>query len=265
MILAARLREALGLGGMTVEQTVPFRDKEDMKLVLDGAGIRTPHHRRASTPAEVSAAAEAIGYPLIIKPIAGAGSADTHRVEDATELEHVLRSVRHVPEVSVEEFIEGREHTFDTICADGEILYYNVAWYRPPPLVARTQEWISPQTISLREPETDALRPGLEMGRKVLEALDFRTGFTHMEWFLTPKGEAVFGEIGARAPGARLVHAMNYSCDIDLFRGWAEAVCYGRLSQDTSKKYNTARVFKRAEGEGIVRRYEGQDRSLAEY
>ncbi|MEM7265603.1 MAG: hypothetical protein AAF370_06580, partial [Pseudomonadota bacterium] len=99
----------------------------------------------------------------------------------------------------------------------------------------------------------------------MLKALGFQTGFTHMEWFRTPKGEAVFGEIGARAPGARLVHAMNYSCDIDLFRGWAEAVCYGRLSQDTSKKYNTALVFKRAEGEGTVRRYEGLDRILSEY
>jgi hypothetical protein len=41
---------------------------------------------------------------------------------------------------------------------------------------------------------------------------------------------------------------MNYSCDIDLFRGWAEAACYGRLSQDTTKKYNAAMIFKRAAG-----------------
>ena len=73
-----------------------------------------------------------------------------------------------------------------------------------------------------------------------------------MEWFLKPDGEAVFGEIGARPPGARLVHAMNYTSDVDLFRGWAEAVCHGRLSQDTSKRYNTAIVFKRAEGAYVI-------------
>ncbi len=49
MILAARLREALGLPGMDVAQTMPFRDKEVMKQVLDAAGIRTPHHHRALT------------------------------------------------------------------------------------------------------------------------------------------------------------------------------------------------------------------------
>ena len=69
MLLAARLREAFGLPGMTVEQTVPFRDKERMKQVLDAAGIRTPHHFRATNVAEVWAAAERVGYPLIVKPI----------------------------------------------------------------------------------------------------------------------------------------------------------------------------------------------------
>ena len=37
MLLAAKLREALGLPGMTVAETVPFRDKESMKRVLDQA------------------------------------------------------------------------------------------------------------------------------------------------------------------------------------------------------------------------------------
>src|SRR3712207_5425043 len=33
MVLAARIRESLGLPGMTVEDTLPFRDKERMKQV----------------------------------------------------------------------------------------------------------------------------------------------------------------------------------------------------------------------------------------
>ena len=53
MILAAHIRESFGLPGMTVEQTVPFRDKEQMKQVLDAAGIRTPWHASTSTVAGV--------------------------------------------------------------------------------------------------------------------------------------------------------------------------------------------------------------------
>ncbi len=49
--------------GLTVEQTVPFRDKGRMKEVLDAAGIRTPRPCAATTVAGCREAAEQIGYP----------------------------------------------------------------------------------------------------------------------------------------------------------------------------------------------------------
>jgi len=265
MLLAAHLREALEVPGLTVEQTEPFRDKELMKQVLDAAGLRTPRHASATTAEQMREAAERIGYPLIVKPIDGAGSADTYRIEDESELEQAVELVRHIDVVSVEEYIEGEEFTFDTICADGNILFENIARYRPKPLMMR-HGWVSPQSICYRDLDSPELRSGRALGHAVIEALGFKTGFSHMEWFLTPDGEAVFGEIGARPPGARLVHAMNYSADLDLFTGWAEAVCTGNLSQDTSKAYNSAMVFKRAQGEGDrIARIEGLDNVLAHY
>jgi len=265
VVLAAKLRERLGVPGMGLEQAIAFRDKETMKQVLDAAGIRTPHHHRASTEREVREAAERIGYPIIVKPIAGAGSADTYPIRSDEDLEDALARIGHVPEVSVEEYVEGEELTFDTICADGEVLFHNVAWYRPKPLVHKLNPWISGQAIVLRDTDVPDVAKGRELGLRVLQALRFRTGFTHMEWFLTPDGEAIFGEIGARPPGARLVHAMNYSCDMDVFSGWAEAITRGRLSQDTTKRYNAGLIFKRAVGDGVVRRHEGLDALLTQF
>ena len=258
MILAARLREALGVPGLNVEQSIPFRDKARMKEVLVRAGLRTPRNARCTNAAEVWSAAERIGYPLSIKPIAGAGSADTYRCDERGELERALAATRHVPEVSVEEYIDGEELTYDTVCSGGKILFENVSWYRPKPLVCRLNEWISPQSIALRDLDAPEVRVGRELGRRVIAALGFQEGMTHMEWFRTPSGEAVFGEIGGRAPGGRIVHAMNYSCDADLFAGTAEALCHGRISQKLEKRYNCAIVFKRAVGGGqVVTRYEG--------
>jgi biotin carboxylase len=265
MVLAARLREALGVPGMTVAQTIPFRDKEHMKQMLDASGIRTPHHYRAATAAEVRDAAERIGYPLIVKPIAGAGSANTHRVESAGELEHVLPSLQRVPEVSVEEFIDAEEFTYDTICAGGVVLYENICWYRPRPLIARQLEWISPVTVALRDMHVPYLAAGVEMGRNVLRALHFRDGFTHMEWYLRDTGEVVFGEIGARPPGARTVDVMNFAADTDLFQRWAEAVLRGELIDSVVPRYNAASITKRAQGQGRITRMEGLAHLLAEY
>ncbi len=265
MILAARIRATFGLPGMTVEQTVPFRDKERMKQVLDAAGGRTPRHASTTTVAGVWEAAEQIGYPIIVKPIAGAGSADTYRVDSSAELTEVLPLLRHVSEVSVEEFVDGEEFTFDTVCADGKILFENVMWYRPRPLQMRTHEWISPVSIALRDLSVPDLQGGRAMGADVLAALGFRTGFTHMEWYRTASGEAVFGEIAARPPGARVVDLMNYSTDGDLYVAWAEAVLHGQLRTQLHQRYNAGTVFKRAQGTGRITRIEGLDALRAAY
>ncbi len=265
MLLAAQLREALGLPGMTVEQTLPFRDKEVMKQRLDRAGIRTPRHARASTEAQVREAAELVGFPLIIKPIAGAGSADTYRCNTPKELERALLLVRHVPEVSVEEFIDGEEFTFDTICARGTLYFENVCWYRPRPLIQRQNEWISPQTVAIRNLEQPDLLGGRKMGREVLQALGFETGFTHMEWYRKPDGEVVFGEIGGRPPGARTVDVMNYCTDNDTYVAWAEAVRYGEVRRRFERHWNVVCTFKRAQGQGRIRKIVGLEPLLREF
>src|SRR6516162_5935989 len=265
MVLAARLREELGLPGLTVAQTVPFRDKEQMKQLLDAAGLRTPWHTEARTVADVWAAAESVGYPLIVKPIDGAGSADTYRADSAAELDAILPMIRHVPVVSVEEFIDGEEFTYDTICAGGQVLVENICQYHPRPLLTKMHEWISPVTLALRDLDAPGLQGGRALGTSVIAALGFTSGFTHMEWYRKADGEVVFGEIGARPPGARTVDVMNYATDADLFFGWAEAVTQGRISQPVQRRYNAASVFKRASGAGRITHYEGLDLLLAEY
>ena len=265
MILAGRLREELGLPGLTVQQTVPFRDKEQMKQLLDAAGLRTPRHVAVGTVAGVWAAAERVGFPLIVKPLDGAGSADTYRVDSTAELDAILPMVRHVPQVSVEEFIDAEEFTYDTICADGRVLFENICQYHPRPLLTKMHEWISPITMALRDLDEPGLQGGRELGAAVLRVLGFRDGFTHMEWYRKADGEVVFGEIGARPPGGRMVDAMNYATDADLFAGWAQAITHGRLAQPVERRYNAGIVFKRAEGAGRITGYSGLDHLMAEY
>ena len=257
VILAARIREKWGLPGMSVAAVTGFRDKELMKERVRKAGLRVPRSRRVRTVHEIRAAVEEIGYPLILKPIAGAGSADTYRVRDASELESTIAAMANVAEASCEEYIEGEEFTFDTICIDGKPVYENSAAYLPKPIEARSYEWISPVIITVKDMYQPRLQPGITLGRNVLTALGMGDGYTHMEWFLTPKGEAVFGEIGARPPGGHLVDQMNYTSDVDLFREWARVACWRTFEGRAERKYNVGIVFKRAQGEGRITRIEG--------
>ena len=259
IMLAAELRQHFGVEGLSIDQARRFRDKEAMKVALDAAGIRTPKHVAADSVAACWEAAEDIGFPIILKPIAGAGSADTYRVESADQLRAVLPRLRHVPTVSVEEFVDGEEYTFDTITIDGEIAYYNIAWYRPRPLIARSNEWISPQVIALRDVDDPQLAGGVRMGFDVIKALEFQTGMTHMEWYRKADGEVVFGEIGARPPGAHQVDQMKFACDFDVFRAWGSAVTRGTLGADIERRYNVATIYKRAQGVGRITRIEGTE------
>ncbi len=265
MMLAAQLRQELDVPGLTVAQTVPFRDKEQMKELIDAAGLRTPRHEATKTVAGVWAAAERLGFPLIVKPIAGAGSADTYRADSAAELDAILPMLRHVPQVSVEEFVDAEEFTYDTICADGRVLFENICWYLPRPLLTKQHERISPIQVALRDLDASDLKDGRALGAAVLQVLGFRDGFTHMEWYRMADGEVVFGEIAARPPGGRMVDLMNFATDADLFSAWAQAVTRGQISQPIKRHYNAASIFKRAEGAGRMSRHEGLDHLLAEF
>jgi formate-dependent phosphoribosylglycinamide formyltransferase (GAR transformylase) len=265
VILAARIRERLGLPGLTVQQTIPFRDKEVMKRVLDAAGVRTPHHYSATTVAQVVEGAETIGYPVIVKPISGAGSESTYKVQNRQDLDAILPALRHVTEVSVEEFVEGDDMTFDTLCVNGAVQHYSISTYIPRALYMKENEWVSPITLVLRDPDASDLADGRKMGFQVLKALGFQTGYTHMEWYRTPAGEAVFGEIGARSPGAGLVDLINYAADIDTYTGWAECAVHERFTQKMERKYNAAWIYKRAQGQGRILRYEGLEAILSEF
>ncbi|PRQ05096.1 ATP-grasp domain-containing protein [Enhygromyxa salina] len=262
VLLAARLRERWGVPGMSVDAVTGFRDKQLMKERVAAAGVRVPKSERvvrqsAADTDSVRAAASRIGLPLIIKPIAGAGSADTYSCRDQAQLDAAIEATRHVQDLSVEEYIEGEEFTYDTICVDGQPVYENVAQYLPKPLEARSHEWISPVIITVRDMHQAKIQNGVALGRQVLKALGMGDGFTHMEWFYTPKGEAVFGEIGCRPGGARLVDQMNYTGDVDLFREWARASCWKAFEAPTARKYNTGIVFKRAKGRGRITRIDG--------
>jgi len=263
MNLAATLRRRWGLPGLDVDTTHGFRDKPTMNAKVQGAGLATPPSGRARTVAEVRTLVDRLGLPVIIKPVAGAGSADTFRVRTAAELEATLPRLAHVPEVAVESYVTGPEYTYETLCLDGRPVYRSVCRYWPNTLEARKKEWISPIIHTFREPPAH-VTDGIELGDRVLDVLGMGTGITHMEWF-DHDGQAVFGEVACRPPGANMIDLMNYAGDVDLYLEWARAVVHGEVRLPERRPYSAAIVFKRAQGQGRIRHVEGLDAFVAKH
>ena len=239
VMAAARVREACGIPGTSERTAFLCRDKPAMKDVLRQAGIRCAASTAARSGDDVRRFASEVGYPLVLKPAAGAGASGAERVNAPDELsEAIARSgVDHGAEIAVEEFVEGHEGFYDTISIDGTVAMEFATHYYPNVLEAMRTRWISPQFVATNridgEPGYDEVK---EMGRDVIAALGIGTSATHMEWFAGPKG-LYFSEIGCRPPGVRCWDLYAAGNDIDIYREWAMAVVHGHLAQAPSRRF----------------------------
>ncbi len=257
IMATARVREARGIPGTSVQAAYLCRDKPAMKEALRQAGIPCAQSIGANSADEVRAFAAQIGYPLIIKPRDAAGASGTSRVTNAQELEAALAqsNLDRGGSVAVEEFIEGHEGFFDTISVGGKVMHEFITHYYPNVLEAMRSRWISPQFIAtnrLNAPGYDEVKV---LGRRVIEALQLGTTATHMEWFFGPKG-LKFSEIGCRPPG---VGAWDLYCagnELDVYKEWAMAIVYGQPGQRPSRRYSAGLINLRPDHDGHIVGYD---------
>jgi carbamoylphosphate synthase large subunit len=263
---AAAVREATGIPGTSTETAFLCRDKPAMKEVLRKAGIPCAQSTRARSPADARAFAAAVGYPLIIKPPAGAGASGTYRVDDDRALEQVIVEcgLADGHAVAVEEFIEGHEGFIDTLTIGGKVTHEFVTHYYPNVLEAMRKRWISPQMVATNRIEEPGYREVREMTRKVISILEIGTSATHMEWFYGPKG-LKFSEIGCRPPGVCHWDVYCAANDFDLYYEWACAIVHGRPHTQPSRRYSAGMIALRPDRDGRINGYSGLERINQRY
>ncbi len=258
IMAAARVRETCGIPGTSVKTSYLCRDKPAMKEALRQAGVPTAQSTGTSDPEEVRQFARQVGFPLIIKPRDAAGAANTWRVDDDEQLEQAIEEsgVGQGAGVAVEEFIEGHEGFYDTLCVEGEVMHEFVTHYYPGVLEAMRTRWISPQFITTNRLNAEGYDEVRELGKKVIEVLGIGTSATHMEWFFGPKG-LKFSEIGCRPPG---VGAWDLYCaahEMDVYREWAMALAHGKPGAEPSKRYSAGLINLRPDCDGRIVAYKG--------
>jgi carbamoylphosphate synthase large subunit len=266
-LATAQVRENCSVPGTSVRTAWLCRDKPSMKEALRAAGVPTAASTAAATAAEVYAFADAVGFPLILKPRSGAGALDTIRVDDRASLEAALGSFgeQGAASIAVEEFVEGHEGFYDTLSVDGKPVLDFVSHYYPNVLEAMRERWISPQFVSTNRIDAVAEYAQLrELGRRVNDALGIGTSATHMEWFFGPKGLR-FSEIGCRPPGVGAWDLYSTGNDIDLYREWANAIVHGSVAASPSRRFASGIVALRPDRDGQIRGYSGVDDVQARY
>ncbi len=253
----AEVRERLRIEGMGVEAARNFRDKARMKDVLRAHGIPCARHRLAGSSAEAWEFVREVGFPLVVKPPAGAGAKDTFRVDGADALRGFLAGVAAGP-VLLEEFITGEEHSFDCVTIRGRPVWHSLTRYLPPPLDVMRNPWIQWCVLLPREvdgPGYDGIR---SVAERALAALGMGTGLSHMEWFRRADGTVAISEVGARPPGAQFTSLMSYAHEIDLYRAWGRLVVFETFDPPP-RRFAAGIAFLRGQGQGRVAAIHGLD------
>ncbi|CAM2068635.1 ATP-grasp domain-containing protein [Sulfidibacter corallicola] len=249
--ILAEVRQTLNISGMGTTAATNFRQKSRMKEILRASGIPCARHCLATHAAEVNAFAEKIGFPLVAKPPAGAGTRHTTQINGRDELASYL--ARHEPTTAFpilfEEFVMGNEHTFESMWIRGHMVWHSLTRYFPSPLEVLKNPWIQWCILLPREidhPHFDDIR---EIAAAANRALGIDTGLTHLEWFRRMDGSVAVSEVAARPPGGQLTSITGFAHDFDIHRAWARLMVFGELDPP-KRAYAAGAAFIRAQGSG---------------
>ncbi|WP_166625842.1 ATP-grasp domain-containing protein [Streptomyces sp. VN1] len=222
IVTSAVLAQQLGLPAGSAESMAACRDKVVTRQLLDRDRVPSARALEAGDAAEAVAHAEAIGYPVVVKPRSMAGSAGVVRADTAAEVlgaferashETVLGLDHYGPTgVLVEEFLDGPEISVETaVLASGEARILAVTRKLPAP-AGTTQEY--GHVVAADDPllADDALARVIQ---GAVRALGLTCAVLCVEVMLTRSGPRIV-EVNGRLGGDLLPLLVHHALGIDL-------------------------------------------------
>ncbi|NLU80660.1 ATP-grasp domain-containing protein [Micromonospora sp. HNM0581] len=224
-----------------------LRDKAQTRQALRHAGVPQPASVEVSTVQQACAAADSIGYPIILKPRGLGASLGVVRVDDAEALHRFFPFTRNTrpPDpvyystdgpVLVEECLIGDEISVDAVVTDGRVV---------PMFIGRKSVGFPPYAEEIGH-LVDATDPLLDDDEfRVLlqhthDTLGFRDGWTHTEFMLTAQGPHLI-EVNGRLGGDLIPYLGMLATGLDPAQIAAAAAC-GRSSASVPTRRQVAGV-----------------------
>lgn len=261
---AARIAAALGLPMHDLDTVTAVHDKALMRERLRAAGVDDTPSAIVRDLADATEFAARHGFPLIAKPVDGAGSTGIARVHSAADLpaamatagatsqwssgEVLMERLLPGPQLSVEAVSEEKEHVVVGITAKSS---------SPDHLVELGHVCPAP----LDEDTTAAVR---DLVTRTLTALGVTFGVTHTEIVLTPEGPRII-ETHVRYAGDRITTLVHDVTGVDLRECSARQALGQRVLDDvraalrSTPSRASAIWFTAPDAPGVLRGIEGID------
>lgn len=223
LIRASKLRKILGIQGQSLESALAYRNKSIMKDILANSGISVPKFIKVDDALDIINFIKNNGYPVVVKPVNGAASVDTHIIRSEIELKILLEKGIN-SNMEVEEYINGDMYHVDGVLVDNHIVFIWPSKYLTDPLGGyQSNNLVASQILEKHNSLTNRL---IKFASDVINTLPTPLNCAfHAEVFHTENDELVLCEIASRVGGAKIPEVINHAFDINLREIMVKSQC----------------------------------------
>jgi biotin carboxylase len=214
--VVAAVAEELGLPGIGRETAHLMTNKIAMRRRLADAGVAQPRFAALRHVREVRAAADAVGFPAVLKPADSAGQRGLFLVTSVDEVErhlHASLAQSIEQEAILESYHPGLEVNGLLVARDGGVSVLTLSDRRRPPGIGFgvALAHVYPSTLF-----GDALEAVEQVGRSTVHALGLRNGIAYPQVIWGDDGIARLIEVAARIPAGQMDAVARYGVGVDL-------------------------------------------------
>jgi biotin carboxylase len=228
LVTAAMLGGVIGAAGMDLTTAVLLRDKFLQKQAVRRAGLPVTGCRTVDQLSDLTEPprppAAGVAWPVVVKPIAGAGSNDTFRLDGPGDVDRLLAAGRaSVGPWLVEDFVDGYELHIDGVVRNGVIRFQSASRYVQNVIEIRNGGLVGSAMLD-ETTHRDLYARLTELNTAVLRALGHCDGVFHIEVFVHEDDSLTFSECAGRIGGGLVPEAVRHRYGVDLFDEWARAL-----------------------------------------
>lgn len=203
------------------------RHKQKMRQALDCAGVPNAEYQLAYNWEEVVKAANAIGYPLVLKPVDLASSAFVRMIRSQNDLQDAFKDLEAFPRnfrdqerdctYLLEEYLVGNEVSVETVSFAGKTK-----------IIGITQKSLMGDPYFLENGHmfqadlTEDVRLDIcQYVESALQAVGYDYGISHTEVKLTKNGPRIV-EINPRTAGGYIVELIEIVYGVNILRAFVD-------------------------------------------
>ncbi|HEX6746943.1 MAG TPA: ATP-grasp domain-containing protein [Longimicrobium sp.] len=256
---AAALAARFGLPGPSAESVRAARDKSRQRQVLAAGGIPVPAFRAVSSAPEAVAAARAIGFPVVVKPVDGSGSVGVRACADEAEVRAHAAALfardGEDPRVLVESLVAGDEFSVEVF--SGRVVGITRKHLGDPPFfVEAGHDYPADVPGEAASALVDSVMRGTAL-------LGLGWGPLHWELRIDREGRAVPMEVNPRLAGGFIPELVRHAEGIDLIRETLRLVVGRKPGLVRAHRRHASIRFLFAPGAGRLAAIEGMSDALS--